>query len=421
MNGMACNCTALNFNKLWLLSRATKRQHECSPQQWIKQQYMARFPDNEIISLVGKAPRFDLAESVGPSVRLAELIDMAFGDDAGFSLDYGTAAGNPQLRQQIAKQNGVDPDDVVVTVGGMHALFLIAFTVCQAGDEAIVAEPVFPLARNAFAAVGAQTRALPLRFDTGYRIDLQALRQLLCPKTKVVSLASPQNPSGVAIPEQTLREIVAMLAEHAPDAWLLVDETYREAAYGEDRAAPSAACLGPKVISVSSLSKAHGSAGLRIGWAIARDTAMRQALVTAKFSTVISCSPVDEALALAVFRQRERIIGERRKLLAQNLQFVESWVLRHSSHIDWVRPDAGALCCMRLKPTVFDAAAVERFYAALARYSTRVAPGAWFGDDPLVFRLGFGLPTLTALAIGLECVSVALTEAAQPKGGAAAF
>jgi aspartate/methionine/tyrosine aminotransferase len=391
------------------------------PQQRIKQQYMARFPDNEIISLVGKAPRFDLAESVGPSVRLAELIDTAFGDDADFSLDYGTAAGNPQLRQQIANENDVDADDVVVTVGGMHALFLIAFTLCQAGDEAVVAEPVFPLARNALTAVGAVTRPLPLSFDTGYRIDLDALRKLLSPKTKLVSLASPQNPSGVAIPAQTLREIVAMLAEHAPDAWLLIDETYREAAYGEEAAAPSAACLGPKVVSVSSLSKCHGAAGLRIGWAITRDTALRQALVTAKFSTVISCSPVDEALALAVFRQRERIIGERRKLLAQNLQLVENWVLRHVAHIDWVRPDAGALCCLRLKPGVFDAAAVERFYATLARYSTRVAPGAWFGDDPLVFRLGFGLPTLTALAIALECVSVALTEATRAPQGAAAF
>jgi DNA-binding transcriptional MocR family regulator len=66
---------------------------------------------------------------------------------------------------------------------------------------------------------------------------------------------------------------------------------------------------------------------------------------------------------------------------------------------------------VRLKREIFDAAAVERFYAALARYGARVAPGPWFGDDPLVFRLGFGLPTLTELANALECVSEALTEA----------
>jgi len=379
----------------------------------MEQHPMARFPDNEIISLVGKAPRFDLAESVGPSMRLAELADMDFGGSAGLSLDYGTAAGNPALRREIANEHGVDADDVVVTVGGMHALFLIAFTLCEAGDDAIVAEPVFPLARNALTAVGAVTRVLPLGFDTGYRVDLDALRKLLSPKTKVVSLASPQNPSGVAIPRQTLREIVAMLATHAPQAWLLIDETYREAAHGDDTAAPSAANLGPKVVSVASLSKCHGSAGLRIGWAIARDTALRQALVTAKFSTVISCSQVDEALALAVFRQRDRILGERRTHLAHNLQLTGNWVARHAAHVEWVRPDAGALCCVRLKREVFDAAAVERFYAALARRSTRVAPGAWFGDEPRVFRLGFGLLPPEELAMALECVSSALTEAAQ--------
>nr|WP_278879403.1 hypothetical protein [Variovorax paradoxus] len=92
---------------------------------------MARFPDNEIISLVSKAPRFDLAESVGPSVRLSELADMAFGEDADFSLDYGTAAGSSALRQEIANEHGVEADDVVVTVGGAHALFLIAFTLCR--------------------------------------------------------------------------------------------------------------------------------------------------------------------------------------------------------------------------------------------------------------------------------------------------
>lgn len=377
---------------------------------------MARFSDKEVSSLVCKAPLFDLSESQGASVQLAELLPMAFGDGADFSVGYGTAAGNPNLRGEIANQNNVHVDDVVVTVGGAHALFLIAFTLCQSGDEAIVAEPVLPLPRNALAAVGVTMRSLPLGFDTGYQVDLVALRGLLSPKTRVVSLASPQSHSGVAIPQQTLREIVEMLAEHAPLAWLVVDETYREAAYGDIAAAPSAAGLGDRVISVSSLSKCHDSVGPRIGWAITGDKSLRQALVTAKFGTVISCSPVDEALAIAMLKQRDRMTGERRKLLAQNLQFVESWALRHPAHIEWVRPDAGSLCCVRLRHDVFNALAVERFYATLARYSTRVAPGPWFEDDPLVFRVGFGLPTLTQLAIGLECVSVALIRGASGAG-----
>ena len=96
---------------------------------------------------------------------------------------------------------------------------------------------------------------------------------------------------------------------------------------------------------------------------------------------------------------------------------VENWVSRHGAFIEWVRPDAGALCCVRLKREVFDAAGIERFYATLTKFSARVAPGPWFEDDPWVFRLGFGLPALTHLAIALECVSVALVEGSADGAG----
>src|SRR5688572_11150827 len=126
---------------------------------------MARFPNNDIISLVGEAPRFDLAESVGPDLQLAELLQEAPADWADFGLGYGTADGGAPLRRAIADAHGVEPDDVVVTVGGMHALFLLAFTLCDRGDEAVVAAPLFPLARHALMAVGAEIRTLPLAFD----------------------------------------------------------------------------------------------------------------------------------------------------------------------------------------------------------------------------------------------------------------
>ena len=81
-------------------------------------------------------------------------------------------------------------------------------------------------------------------------------------------------------------------------------------------------------------------------------------------------------------------------------------------HIDWVRPDAGAMCCVRLKPAVFDEAGVERFYSALKLQGVRVAPGDWFGEEPRVFRLGFGLPTAPELEQALERLSFALHSVA---------
>ena len=370
---------------------------------------MKRFPPNDIISLVSTAPRYDLAESVGPDIRLGELLAPAERAPLlDLPLGYGTAAGDPRLRELIAALHEVGPDDVVVTVGGMHALFLLAFILCERGDEVVTTTPVFPLARNTLQAVGAQVRDLPVTFERGYQPDLNELRARLTARTRLVSLASPQNPSGVTIPLATLRDILTLMQEVCPDAHLLVDETYREAAYGRDPVAPSAVELGPKVVSIASLSKCHGAPGLRIGWAITRDATLREQLVTAKFNTVVSCSPLDEALGLQVLQRRDEILASRRHHLAAGLEKTAAWVRENREFVEWVRPDAGALCCIRLKPSRFDESAVQLFFAALTARGVRVGNGAWFGDEARVFRVGFGHLSIDDFRNGLGQVALAL-------------
>jgi len=372
---------------------------------------MRRFPANDIISLVGAAPRHDLGESVGPDLRLAELLGASQADMGDLRLGYGTAQGDPRLRQAIADLHGVSADDVVTTIGGMHALFLLAFILCDRGDEAVATAPLFPLARNALEVVGAQVRTLQMTFERGYQPDLAELRPLLTARTRLVSLATPQNPSGVAIPPQTLRDILVLMDEVCPQAHLLVDETYREAVYGDAATAATAVALSPKVISIASLSKCHGAPGLRLGWAIARDAALREQLVIGKFNTVISCPTVEEALALKVLQDRERIIAERRSRLAEGLARTAAWVRANSALVEWVQPDAGALCCVRLKPSAFDPAAVSRFYDSLPGHDMRVGNGAWFGDEARVFRLGFGLLPPKDLDAALHALGAALRRA----------
>ncbi len=373
---------------------------------------MAHFPKNDIMSLVGEIPRYDLGESVGPDLRLRDLLDSADDPDAvDARLGYGTAAGDPRLRAVIAEAHGVSADDVVVTVGCMHALFLTAFVLCDGGDEAVTTTPVFPLARNALTAVGARVREVPLTFDRGYRLDAAAVIGELSTRTKLVSLASPQNPSGVAVDRNALTDILAAMETRCPDAFLLVDENYRDAAYGDDAVAPSAATLSERVVVCASLSKCHGAPGLRVGWAITRDRALREQLVVGKFNTVVSCSPLDEALALRVLGRRERILAERRRHLAEGLARTADWVRKHDDLVEWVRPDAGALCCVRLKRQAFDDAAVARFHTELASHGLRVANGTWFGDEARVFRLGFGLLALADLDTALARLTTTLRAA----------
>jgi aspartate/methionine/tyrosine aminotransferase len=371
-----------------------------------------RFTRNDIMSLTESAPLYDLAESVGPDLHLRDLLDGGdFGSLADLPLGYGPAGGRADLRKAIADAHGVAPDEVVTMVGGMQAIFLAAFIQCAPGDEAVTTTPSFPNTLAAMRASGAELKTLRLDFDQGYRLTPEAIRPLLSPRTRLVCLTSPQNPSGVTTPRETIWKVLTLIEEICPAAILLVDETYREAVYGGRAIAPSAATLSSRIVASASLSKCHGAPGLRLGWAIARDPRIREQLLLGKFNTAICCSAIDEALALRVMERREAIIGARRPHLEGGLKRVAAWVEANAAYIDWVRPDAGALCCVRLRPDVFDEAAVARFYDAIARDGVRVAPGSWFGEAERIFRLGFGLLPLAELEQALRRMSDALRGA----------
>lgn len=371
-----------------------------------------RFARNDIMSLTESVPRYDLAESVGPDLRLGSLSPPdGFGDFSDLALGYGTVAGDLAVRTHVAQANGVDPDEVVITVGGMHALFLTAFVTCRPATSVVVPSPLFPNALNAIRSVGAAVNTIRLTFDTGYAVDPAAVRAALRPDTTLVYLASPQNPSGVALSDIALTGILEAMQDVCPNAYLLIDETYREAVYAEDPVASSFVHRSPRIVSCASLSKCHGAPGLRIGWAIVRDPALREQIVLGKFNTVISCSRVDEALACQVLERRDAILAERRRHLSDGLERIRAWVAARAPMVEWIRPDAGALCCIRLAPSMFDAAAVERFYACLDAEEARVANGAWFGDEARVFRLGFGLLAMPDLDAGLRRLSDALHAA----------
>jgi aspartate/methionine/tyrosine aminotransferase len=288
-------------------------------------------------------------------------------------------------------------------------LFLLAFETCRPGDEAVLVTPCFPPSRDGLLGAGVTVREVPLRFDDHYRLDLDALAARLSPRTKLVSLASPQNPSGVRTPRATIEQILALLEARAPQAVLFIDETYREATYGDDAAPDSVAGLHPRIVTGASVSKALGAPGLRTGWLTVPDAGLRSRLVVAKMNTVICGSVLDEALATALLRHRETVLAPRRRLLAEGLGELAAWCDAERHRIEWIRPEGGALCCVRLRADRFDDAAVARFWELLPAHDLQLASGTWFGEPARVFRLGFGYlppgrlgPALVALSAVLD-------------------
>lgn len=378
--------------------------------------WQGRFPRNEIISLLDINRRYNLAESTARDLTFGEILDLAGGADAlvDLKMGYGSSAGLPRLRANVASLTGVQPEEVITTQGAALGLFLLAFELCRPGDEAVIATPCFPPSRDSLVGAGVNLRECRLTFDGGYQLTAELVEPLLSERTRLISIASPQNPSGVRANLKEIKTILELMRRNAPHAHLFVDETYRDATYGDELPPQSVATLDDLVITGGSVSKAHGAPGLRVGWLTVRDPKLRQRLAIAKMNTVISGSPLDETLAAAVLANREKILGARRGLLATGRDNVANWVGRQQGLVDWVKPDGGALCCLRSSPKAFDGAGVDRFWAALPKAELQIGDGAWFGESSSVLRLGFGYLPIEILPAALGALSRAVEAAARP-------
>jgi aspartate/methionine/tyrosine aminotransferase len=378
--------------------------------------WQGRFPRNEIISLLDVNRRYNLAESTAQDLTFGEILDLAGGVAAlgELKMGYGSSAGLPRLRAGIAALTGVRPEEVITTQGTALGLFMLAFELCRPGDEAVIVTPCFPPSRDSLVGAGVTLRECRLTFDQGFKLPIGALEPLLNERTRLVSIASPQNPSGVRTTLDEIKAILELMRIKAPAARLFVDETYRDATYGDESPPQSAATLDAAIITGGSVSKAHGAPGLRVGWLTVRDAALRERLTVAKMNIVISGSPLDETLAAAVLDKRETILSARRALLATALSKVATWVENQKGCVEWVKPDGGALCCLRLSPRVFDEGGIGCFWSALPALELQIGDGAWFGESSAVLRLGFGYPPIDVLPSALDALSKAIEVAARP-------
>lgn len=346
--------------------------------------------------------RCNLAES---SVADASLADLGV-DLRGLVLQYGDHLGLPELRAAIAADApGLDPDGVLVTPGAAAALFIVATSLLGPGDHAVVARPNYATNVETPRAIGADVSYLELAFEDGYRVDPGRIDALLTPRTRLVSLTSPHNPTGSVMDEATLREVVALV--EARGCLLLVDETYREMAFGP--ALPVAASLSPSVISVSSLSKTYGLPGIRIGWLVTRDEALRERFLAAKEQILIGGSVVDETIALAAVRRRPSWLPAIRERIGAAFGTTRAWIDGHDL-LEWVEPGGGVVGFPRMRPGA--PVDVDRFYGVLfEEHGTIVGPGHWFEQSRRHFRLGYGWPGPDELAAGLASIDLALAAA----------
>jgi aspartate/methionine/tyrosine aminotransferase len=319
------------------------------------------------------------------------------------TLLYGEHRGNCALRSMIvAGTAGLTANDVLITGGAAGALFIAATCLLGTDDHLVVVRPNYATNLETPRAIGCKISFVDLKFEDAFRLDLNAVMAAITPRTKLVSITCPHNPTGTMLREPELRQLAALVESRG--CHLLVDETYRELAY--EGALPIAASLGERVISVSSLSKAYGVPGIRIGWLITRDEALRTLFLAAKEQISICGSVVDEWIAEQILARRELLLPRTLAGMRVRRERVSEWI-DGEELLEWVRPAGGVICLPRMKSEPQGGTAA--FYQLLlASHGTYVGPGHWFELNDRYFRLGFGWSTTEDLHNGLAAISAAL-------------
>ena len=343
--------------------------------------------------------RYNLSESSVADQSLSDL-GLAIPD---MPLIYGEHRGRARLRELIAADGtGLSADDVLVTTGAAGALFIIATSLLSADDHLVVIRPNYATNLETPKAVGCSVTHVDLAFEDGFRLDPERVAAAITPKTRLVSVTCPHNPTGVMLSRAELDALVAITARAG--CRLLVDETYRDLSF--ETPLPPAASLGGHVISVASLSKAYGVPGIRIGWLITKDPALQEIFLAAREQISICGSVMDEWVAEQVMEMRAAILGPRLVEMRRRLAVVGAW-MDGEDRLEWVRPSGGVVCFPRM--TAEPAGGAEGFYRRLLEeHGAYVGPGHWFERPDRYFRLGYGWPTFEDLEGGLAAISAAL-------------
>jgi aspartate/methionine/tyrosine aminotransferase len=316
---------------------------------------------------------------------------------------YGDHVGHKNLRELIANESKLTKaDDVLLTVGAASALFMISTSLLEKDDELIVVRPNYATNIETPKAIGVNIKYVDLNFENGFQIDVSSVKKMITSKTKLISVTTPHNPTGVLLSESVLKELTKIASEHG--IYLLVDETYREMNFVSP--IPWASDYGTNVISVSSLSKTYGLPGIRIGWVICRDKKMMELLLAAKEQIFICNSVIDEEIAYRFYKNKEKAFVAIKKDMQEKFMITKNWI-QNQKNLEWVEPEGGVVCFPRIKDNVD----VEKFYKILnEKYSTYVGPGHWFEQDKRYMRIGYGWPSKEELIGGLENISKTFLE-----------
>jgi aspartate/methionine/tyrosine aminotransferase len=354
--------------------------------------------------LYDREVEFDLSETTVLPLRVSELLDGVDDVERFISneLRYPESKGSQLFRERIAQfYMDCKPENITVTNGGSEANYVTLWTLLEPGGRLACMIPNYMQAWGLGRAYadGVDAFRLVKQEEAGqYRwtLDLEGLKRAVTPKTNVILITNPNNPTGAVLTAAEMDAVVDIASR--AEAWLVVDEIYRGA---EVQGGTSPTFWGryEKVVITSGLSKAFALPGLRIGWVVASPKLIEDLWVRHDYLTLMPSLLSDRLGAIAMEPQRrEAILARTRRIVRENLPPIEKWFSERDDIFTYVRPEAGAIFYCEYKLPINSTELINRL---IAEKSVLLTPGDHFGLDKGI-RIGFGYDVEKSLE-GLAC------------------
>ena len=329
---------------------------------------------------------FNLTESGIHPYTLEELISPEeFEKLRHTRLGYGQTNGQKDLRLAVSRiYQQASVENVLITNGSAEANFITLWNLLKPGDELVLMLPNYMQIWGIARSFGVTVKPFYLREDLGWAPDPDELRRIISPKTKIIAVCNPNNPTG-ALLGQADRELIMELARKV-DAWVYADEVYRGAEL-DGRERPSLWNPEDKVIVCGGLSKAYALPGLRIGWLVGPPSFTERAWAAHDYTSITAGILSNKIAALALQpEKRQAILSRSRKYLNDNLQVFKEWVESHGKLFHFVPPKAGGMAFLRYGLDLNSTALSNKIRK---EQSVLVIAGDCFGMDHYL-RFGIG-------------------------------
>ena len=257
------------------------------------------------------AIRLEIGEPDVPTP--AHVIDAAARDakagHTGYTSSIGAADLRAALAEKITRCNGfvATADEVIVTHGAMNGLSMAIGATLAPGDEILLPDPEFPNWRMAATAVGAVVGSYPAHSANGFVPTLEDIEAAVTPRTKVLLVNSPNNPTGAVYPAALLAGIVDIARRH--DLWVFSDECYESITFDVDHVSPAVFDTDGRVVTFFSFSKTYAMTGWRLGYVVTRDADVRTLIGQIAEASIACPSSVSQRAALAAVLGPQDAVG----------------------------------------------------------------------------------------------------------------